>query len=124
MTSKNHSVEYLHKCETERQELLRLHDTDGHSWPKIACMPKYQGIPVGTLWSFAHGERELSDEYKTRLGIPHDEPAPVCLVHGVVHCYDCETQQVKPKRTPKPRKWRSLWDIPTKELAWMLENRS
>lgn len=44
-----------------------------------------------------------------QLGIVRLEPAPVCAVHGVVHCYDCETQRPRPIRKPgKPRPRRAI----------------
>jgi len=115
---------------TERQasdiiqdELKALHLIPKMSWRKIACMPKYQGIPAGTLCSISKGG-QIPNKYRAQLGIPHEAPAPVCLDHGVVHLYDCKKEQVKPKRVGRPRQWRSLWDIPETELLWMLENRS
>src|SRR3990170_3892521 len=31
------------------------------------------------------------------LNWPPTETMPVCAVHGIVHCYDCSTQEVKPR---------------------------
>ena len=31
------------------------------------------------------------------LNWPPTETMPVCAVHGIVHCYDCSTEQVKPR---------------------------
>ena len=65
----------LHTCESARQELLRLNVECGWSWPKIAQMAKYRGIPAGTLWSFAKGERGMPELLKSRLRIPK-KPRP------------------------------------------------
>ena len=58
-----------------------------------------------------------------KLGIAKYEPAPVCSVHRVVHCYDCRSQTVKAK--PKTREiiYKDLWAWPEKRLLWALENR-
>ena len=93
----------LHSCEGARLEVLRLHDIEGISWPKIAQKPKYRGIPEGTLWSWARGKRNLPEKYKAQLGIPMTIPTVACPKHGVVHCYDCETQTVVKVKKPKPK---------------------
>jgi hypothetical protein len=103
-----------------RDELNRLHATTMPSWRKIAQTPKYLGIPAGTLCSIAKGE-EIPEKHKAQLGLPHTQPAQVCLEHGIVHCYDCQTQTVHGRRSR--RSWKSLWDIPEGELRWMLEHR-
>ena len=66
----------LHTCESARLELLRLNVECGWSWPKIAQMAKYRGIPAGTLWSFAHGKRGMPDLLKERLRIPKKPQPP------------------------------------------------
>ena len=51
-----------------------------------------------------------------KWGVIKYEPAPVCSVHGVVHCYDCAKQVVKSKPKPKqqrpryPRYYCWLWE--------------
>jgi len=122
MSSRPQSRDARHKCDIIKAQLNELHDTYGLSWRKIAKMGEYKGIKPGTLWAIAKGEREIPDKFKARFGIPYEAPAPVCLVHGVVHCYDCQSQVVT-KRKRKPRVYRSLFDWPVKELARALENR-
>lgn len=113
-----------HECDIERKTLLRLHEIDGLSWRKIANLDRYNGIPAGTLCSFANGDKELPDQYKWQLGIPFTAPASVCPIHGVVHEYDCQSQRVSRKPAPKIRTtWTSLFDLPEKELLQMLKRR-
>lgn len=87
-----------------RAGLITLHDRVGLSWRKIAQTPEFSLLPAGTLCTWAK-TGYLPRRWYARFGLTAYLPAPACPLHGVVHCYDCETQQVKPvrKRTPKPR---------------------
>jgi len=87
-----------------RIRLQELHDSGGLSWRKIAALPEFSPLPPGTLCSWAK-TGHLPRKWYHRFGLVAYVPAPLCAVHGVVHCYDCETQIVKPARKPaaKPR---------------------
>jgi len=120
----------LHTCEGERQDLLDLNTIDGKSWPEIARLPRYSGIPFTSLYMFAKGKRPLADEWLDKLGIPHEKPAPVCTNqscegYGEPHVFDCRTQQVKSKSKPRSRpvRWGWLWDMPQDELRLAMENK-
>ena len=116
MSSQNRSAEYRHACDIVWKDIDGLRNTFSLSWRKIACTPKYQGIPAGTLCAFYKGKREIPIEYRAQLGIPYELPAPACAECGIVHIGAC------PKKR-KPRVYRSLFDWPVKELARALENR-
>ena len=94
-------------------------------WDEIAEMPEFRGIPKQTLNQIYHGKRDVPKKYRARLGEPDTAPAPVCAVHGVVHCYDCAKQVVK-DRDAKPKeykRWGWLWDMPKAELVYRMDNR-
>ena len=113
-----------HTCDTEREALKMLHDTSGLSWRKIAQMPKYRGIPAGSLCSFATGKKDLANEYKARLGIPFETLAPACSACGQVHAIDKACQKVVTVRKRKTFKtWTDLFSLSSKEVSWLLENR-
>jgi hypothetical protein len=117
----------LHTCESERLQLAALNRVNGKSWPHIARLPRYSGIPFTSLYMWAKGERPLADEHLARLGIPHEKPAPVCNNpdcegYGEPHVWDCKTQTVK--RKGKPREYKDLFAMPKNVLLWKLENRS
>lgn len=121
------SIAYLHRCEAERQALLDLNRLDSLSWPDIARLPRYSGIPFTSLYMWATGKRPLADKWLDKLGIPHEKPAPVCTNpncegYGEPHVYDCRTQTVR--RKSKPRQYKDLFAMPKNVLLWKLENRS
>jgi len=98
--------------------LKSLHDTDGLSWPKIAALDE-NGPPPGTLHRIANDGYEPK-KWREYFGLPVLDVAPVCSVHGVVHCYDCKSETV---RARKPRVYKRWRDMPVKRLRWALENR-
>ena len=53
-----------------RDVLLSLHDEQGMTWDEIAAMPRFSGIPKGTLWNIAHGHVPKDNELRRRLGLP------------------------------------------------------
>jgi len=120
-SKKKHSIS-CHKCDIVRAELNREHDTNRQTWRGIAATARFSGMKPGTLSSIAKGDRCVPDDFKARFGIAHKQPAPVCLVHGVVHCFDCRTQTVKAKG--RPREYKDLFAMPKGVLLWKLENRS
>lgn len=121
MTSRNGSRDARHTCDNIKSQIKELRALN-IPWRKISLM--YANIPFGSLERWVSGERDLKDEYKARLGIPYEAPAPVCLVHGVVHCYDCQSQTVTKKRKSREyKRWGWLWDMPAGELRARLENR-
>ena len=115
-------INYAPSDEALRIALNALHDS-GLSWRQIAKIPIFEQneIRAGTLCSVAKGAN-VPKIHRAALGLPRTDPAPVCPRHGIVHCYDCQSQTVRPRRT-RARSWRSLWDIPTDELREMIENR-
>ena len=40
-----------------------------------------------------------------RLDLVYYQPTPVCAKHGVVHCYDCETEEVRPAALLGAARW-------------------
>lgn len=65
-------------------------------------------------------------EKRIALGLPALVPASACTACGNVHTVDrgCEVEIViKKKRRARTKAPRDLFDIPTKRLRWMLENR-
>lgn len=102
-------VGILHKCERERLALRSLNSISRMSWPKIARLPQYYPIPMTSLYMWAMGKRDLSDEWKIKLRIPVEIPTPVCSVHGVVHCYDCAVETVKAKAKQRPPRHQFGW---------------
>ena len=119
-SKKKHSIS-CHKCDNVRNELNTLKAMSGYTWRKIAATKRFIGMKHGTLSSIAKGDRCVPDDFKARFGIEHKQPAPVCLVHGVVHCFDCRTQTVKAK--VKPREYKDLFAMPKRVLLWKLENK-
>ena len=118
MTFTTQSTDYRHACDIVWQDIDRLRNTFSLSWRKIACTPKYRGIPAGTLCAFYKGEKEIPVKYRARLGIPYELPAPACPTHGIVHCYDCTKETVKPKTQ------RKVWKQPKRYprgYAWLFE---
>lgn len=85
-----------------RIRLQELHGSAGLSWRKIAALPEFAPLPPGTLCSWAKTGK-LPRRWYARFGLVAYVPAPLCAVHGIVHCYDCETQIVKPAHKPKPK---------------------
>jgi len=76
----------------------------------------YFGISTGMAWQIVVNNHEPKrKDIRKRLGLQVMKPAPVCAC-GEVHVT---------KRCPKlrQRKYKSLFDMPTKELRWALENR-
>ena len=76
------------------------------SWQKISerYPPKISRAHIRKI--VLQGWEPLRADIRVALGLPALQPVPVCPVHLVAHCYDCETQVVKP--APKPRKKRRL----------------
>ena len=99
--------------------LNHLHDSLHVSWPNIAKIDK-NGPPPGTLHRIAN-DGYKPEKWRKWYGLPETELAPVCSVHGVVHCYDCASEIVKAK--PKPRVYKRWRDMPVDMLRWALENR-
>ena len=62
----------LHTCEGARLEVLELHRTKDMSWPEIAHVAKYRGIPMTSLYMWATGKRKLKSEYRKKLGITNE----------------------------------------------------
>lgn len=58
------------KAQAVRERLLRLH-ADGMSWRRIAALPEYEGVPAGSLCSFAAGtwEPKEDNDQRRRLGL-------------------------------------------------------
>lgn len=53
-----------------RKRLNQLHDEDHLSWRKIAEMPEFEGVPAGTLCSFAKGNyTPKNNEIRKILGL-------------------------------------------------------
>ena len=76
------------------------------------------------LWQIIHDENyQPPARICAKLGIAKYEPAPVCLVHGIVHCYDCSKEIVKPKPKTRNRAYKSLYDWPVHLLRAAIENR-
>lgn len=85
-----------------------LHMVDKIPWRKIAVLEPYRGMPPGTLASIAK-TGNVPRKWLRRLGLQETAPAPVCPAHGIVHCYDCQTEQPRPLRKPgKPRARRAI----------------
>ena len=78
--------------------MTELRDRYGLSWPKIAKIPKFKGIPIQTLSMVYHGKRAVPKKYRRQLGVPSMATVPVCPEHGEPHCYDCQTQTVQNRR--------------------------
>ena len=91
-------------CDTMQALLIELHDTSMLSWRKIAELPDFAPLPPGTLCRWAN-TGYLPPKWYGRFGFDLIIPMPACPVHGVVHCYDCASQIVKPAHRPpgKPR---------------------
>ena len=99
------------KSNAIRDELVDLRDNLCLKWRDIAKMPKFKGIPIQTLSMIYLGKRDVPKKFRKQLGEPATAPAPVCLVHGVVHCFDCRTQTVR--KQPKPRP-------PRQQIGWLM----
>lgn len=122
------------KSNKTRTRLMHLRDNLCLKWEEIAAMPEFnhpERIPQQTLYMIYSGQREVPRKFRVQLGEPAKVSVPVCPVHGVPHCFDCQTQTVKSKAEPKPPKQAArlprykswLWDVPQKEIVAMLENR-
>lgn len=58
-------------CDTIANELNLLRGTSGLSWSQIAKLPRFEGIPRGTLCRIAKGGYEpQKTEMRQRLGLP------------------------------------------------------
>ena len=58
------------------------------------------GVNRWYLWNIINDDSyEPPEHIQTVLRIQIYKPAPVCDVHGIVHCYDCEKETVKPVKT-------------------------
>ncbi len=55
--------------DTVRHELKRLNMIDRVSWRKIAAMDAYEGIPPGSLCSYAKGRIPKNNEHRRILGL-------------------------------------------------------
>ena len=75
-----------------------------------AALEKRTGVNRYYLWNIVNKpDYQPPAKVCAKLGIVRLEPAPVCAVHGIVHCYDCTAQQVKPLSKPgKPRARRAI----------------
>jgi len=72
-------------------------------------------VTRATVWRIVNGKGEPENKSQRRaLGLPVTAPAVVCPTHGVVHPGRCPRLARKPK---------SLFDLPTAALAWMIRNR-
>lgn len=90
------------KRDTIRGRLKELNGSGGLSWRKIAALPDFVPVPAGTLCRYAK-TGYLPPKWRVRFGLIAYVPTLACPVHGVVHCYDCETQIVKPARNHPAR---------------------
>lgn len=74
-------------------------------------------ISSGMAYRIARREYEPKDgKIRARLGLSSWGVAPVCPKCGVVH--------VSRRCTARPAMWmREVWNTPTQELRWRLENR-
>jgi hypothetical protein len=106
--------------DTVRERLRELHNTLSLSFRKIAALPEFTPIPFGTLSAIYNGY-PIPKKWYARLEMQLIIPIQACPRHGVVHCYDCETQVVK--AAPKPRNYTDLWSMPTAILRKALVNR-
>ena len=75
------------------------------------------GLSSGMAFRIARREYEPKDVHiRAQLGLAAMAPAPVCPKCGVVH--------VSRRCTARPAMWmRRVWETPTSELRWRLENR-
>ncbi len=75
------------------------------------------GISSGMAFRIARRGYEPKDaKIRAKLGLASYAQAPVCEKCGVVH--------VSRRCTARPALWmRRVWDTPTDELRWRLENR-
>jgi hypothetical protein len=99
----------VQQLDTVVTELNRLHDSHALSWRKISALPKYQGIPAGTLCAIAKGREPKKNKHRLILGLPPLGTAeictnPTCDGYGQPHTFDCQTEQVKQKPQPRPKR--------------------
>ena len=85
-----------------------------NTWDKVAQEETYKPIPAGTLSTFAN-DFYLPLKWFEHFGLPTFAQAPTCISCGKVH--------TTKRCTEKKRKYKSLFDMPTKVLKFKLENR-
>ena len=74
------------------------------------------GISTAMAWQIVVNNHEPKQkDIRDRLGLQIMKPAPVCA------CGEVHTTQRCPHL--RKRKYKSLFDMPIKELRWALENR-
>lgn len=99
---------YVTTSDTLYSELVRLRRAEMLSWRAIAQIPPFAPLPAGTLCTW-YKTGNLPRRWYSHFGLTAYAPAPVCPAHGIVHCYDCTAEQVKPLPKPsKPRARRAI----------------
>jgi hypothetical protein len=88
-----------------------------HSWRKMS--KKYGGISCATLDRYAHGAKIKNKKHRDIFGMAPLELAPVCPIHGVVHCECPDAKPAKSgrgpyrKSTPDEKRQRAIDNIQT-----------
>jgi hypothetical protein len=82
-----------------------------YSWRDVAAemYPNENQNGMGALLNkiVKHPEYQPSREVCLRLGLLYSVPIQICQIHGVPHCYDCQSQEIKPKRVKEKSKKRT-----------------
>lgn len=63
-------------CLPMRKKLNKLHDEKGMSWREIAELPEYEGIPAGSLCSFAKSWEPKTNKSRRQFGLDTFELIP------------------------------------------------
>ena len=111
----------MDELEQFRAALIAEYEKDKKT--TYSALERKYGVNQKYLWEIINTPGyEPPASVCAKLGIAKYQPAPVCLVHGVVHCFDCRTQTVKAKG--RPREYKDLFAMPKGVLRWKIENRS
>jgi hypothetical protein len=94
----------VRSSDTARRLLISRKGTPGRTWRWLA-QNVYWPVPAGTLCAIAKGEK-IPNRYRRVFKLPAIVKREVCPLHGVVHDYDCQTQEVKPRSNGRPKRKR------------------
>ena len=81
------------------------------TWRDIAKLPRFCVTNAATLNGYSRGRQIVNAEHRRAFGMAVLAPAKVCPIHGIVHQFDCECEQVAPLdariiTTPEKRRQR------------------